>query len=321
LGGDSDSIRLGTGPVDSHSHRAGQALAVAVDRHSDSLTLTVEPIGTASERLYAASERAVGAVGVDNTTLYRANQNQGAFDLDPVESLPHQGFMYGRLDHYWLTATDLDSTGGRDSIANLPDEVTVYPVQPGTPSRLVAGQLLREAGLWNAVRIDNRPRQQVPEAVEAGEIDVFPAVEINGQELAPWCQEIDDRVGERLGVLPVDDTFQSTIETAPNAITAEIEPTGWERADLPSAIDGWSLPRQWLFDATVDSEAVAELTRVAHEETETIQSVDRLALDRTEPTVMTAGVIPEIPVHEGVVSVFESLGVWESEWTRGNAVE
>lgn len=315
LGGNEYSIRLGVGPVDSRSHQAGRALAVAVNNHSDSLSLTVEPIGTASERLYAAAEGTVDAVGVDNTTLYRASQGRGAFDLDPVDSLPHQGFIYGRLDHYWLTTADLGST------AEFTDEMTVYPIQPGTPSRLVTGQLLRETGIWDAVRIDNRPRQQVPEAVDGGEIDVFPAVEINGQEPAPWCQQIDDRLGERLRVLSLDDNFRSTIETAPNAVWDDIEPTGWERADLSPTVGGWSLPMQWLFDSAVDSEAVAELTRIAREELETIQSVDRLALDRTEPAAMTESVIPTIPVHEGVASVFEDLGVWESGWTGGDAVE
>ena len=314
LGGNRQRLTLGVGPVGSRSHRAGQALSVAADRHADGLALGVESVDGATERLYGLTEGRFAAVGVDNTTLYRAAEGLGVFEFDPVEDLPHQGFGYGRLDHYWLT------TSGTSSTADL-DGLTVYPVQPGEPSRLVTEQLLRAADRWESITADNRPRDRLPAAVDTGAVDVVAAVEINGRRLAPWCQALDDRAGDRLGVLSLGDEFQSAIAEAPNAVDREIEPTGWESASLPTAVDGWSLPKQWLVDPSADSEAVAELTRIAHEHSETIRAVDELALDYAEPAALTAAVVGDYPVHEGATTAFRELGVRNDDWTVGDAAD
>ncbi|MEA1930913.1 MAG: TAXI family TRAP transporter solute-binding subunit [Euryarchaeota archaeon] len=312
LGG-SQRLTLGVGPVGSRSHRAGQALSVAADRHGEGLSLGVESVDGATERLYALTEGGFAAVGVDNTTLYRAAEGEGVFDLDPIEDLPYQGFGYGRLDHYWLTTGDAESTADLDGR-------TVYPVQPGEPSRLVTEQLLRAADRWESVEIDNRHRDRLAEAVETGTVGVVAAVEINGQRLTPWCRALDDRVGSRLGVLEPDNAFESAIAAAPNAVGREIEPTGWAAATL-SRVGGWSLPMQWLVAPSADSEAVAELTRIAHEHRETIRAVDELALDRSEPAALSAAVLGDQPIHEGVAAAFQELGVWDDDWTVGDAVD
>jgi hypothetical protein len=313
LGGGGQRLTLGVGPVGSRSHRAGQALSVAADRHGEGLSLGVESVDGATERLYALTEGQFAAVGVDNTTLYRASEGVGVFDLDPIDDLPYQGFGYGRLDHYWLTTGDVEST------ADL-EERTVYPVQPGEPSRLVTEQLLRGADRWESISVDNRHRDRLPEAVDTGAVGVVTAVETNAQRLTPWCRALDDRVGGQLGVLDLDDAFRSAIAEAPNAVGREIKPTGWEAATL-SPVGGWSLPMQWLVAPSADSEAVAELTRIAHEHRETIQEVDELGLDRTEPAALSAAVLAEQPIHEGVAAAFQELGVWDDDWTVGDAVD
>lgn len=316
LGG-GERLTLGVGPAGSRSHAAGQALAVAVDRHADGLRLDIESITGPNERLYAASEDRLSVVAVDNTTLYRASEQRGAFDLDPVDPLPYQGFCYGRLDHYWLRVTGSEPTAAEPA-ADLGGQ-TVYPGQPGEPSRLVTEQLLREADRWDATEIDNRHRDRIPEAVDSGEIDRLVAVEINGRQPAPWCRRVDQQVGDRLGIGPIDDEFEGAVEDAPNALAREIEPTGWQTAAVGQAVDGWSLPMQWIVSPEADSETVAELARIAHEHGETIRSVDELALDRSEPAAMTAAVMAELPVHEGVVAVIEASEGWNDDWTVGDA--
>lgn len=310
-GGGGQRLTLGVGPVGSRSHRAGRALSVAVNRHGEGLSLGVESVSGATERLYDLAEGQFGAVGVDNTTLYRAAEGIGVFDLDPIEKLPYQGFGYGRLDHYWLTTGDAESTADLDGR-------TVYPFQPGEPSRLVTEELLRAADRWESIQVDNRHREGIAEAVDTGTVGVVAAVEINGQQLAPWCQALDDRVGDRLGVVQSGDAFRSAIDEAPNAVGREIEPTGWEAATL-SRVAGWSLPMQWLIAPSADNEAIAELTRIAHEHRETIQEVDELA--RSEPAALSAAVVAEQPIHEGVATAFQELGIWDDDWTVGDAVD
>jgi len=319
LGGDSQRLSLGVGPVDSRSHTAGKALSVAVDQHAEGVSLSIESVKGASQRLYALSEGQFDAAAVDNTTLYRAIEGTGVFDLDAVETVPAQGFSYGWLDHYWLTASD--AAADLESTAEFSEELTVYPVQPGMSSRLVTEQLLRAADRWEGIGIDNRSRTAVPAAVDGGEIDVVAAVEPSGQRLAAWCQQLDDQVGDRLGALPVGDAFESAIESAPNAVGGQIEPTGWETARLPSAVDGWRLPMQWLVSPDADSEAVAELTRLAADHAETIRSVDELAVAHSEPDALAAAVIEDQPVHEGVATAFKALDIWDDDWTETDAVD
>lgn len=314
LGGDSQRLSLGVGPVGSRSQTAGAALSVAADRHAEAVTVGTESVEGASERLYALGEGQFDICAVDNTTLYRAIEGIGVFDLESVETVPVQGFCYGWLDHYWLTTRE----AAADSTADFGEEQTIYPVQPGIPSRLVTEQLLRSADRWEEVGVDNRPRGAVPAAV-GGEIDVVTAVEPSGQRLATWCQQLDERVGDRLTDLSVGDSFETAIEAAPNAVGGRIEPTGWERAALPEEVDGWRLPMQWLVSPEADSRAVAELTRLAADHTETLRSVDGLAVAHAEPAALAAAIVADQPIHEGVATVFRELDIWDDDWTEADA--
>lgn len=319
-GGGRQSLAVGVGPAGSRSHAAGHALAVAADRHSDSLQLQLTAIDSQSERLYGVDEEELAAAGVDNTTLYRASEKKGVFDLDPVEQLPLQGFAYGQRDHYWLAVASNEATP--TSTAGFADEFSggsmVYPGQPSEQSRLVAEQLLRDASLWAADRIDNRPTEAVPTAAENSEIDLLVAVQHRGR-LAPWCRRLDEQVGDRLFVLGVGEEFQQAIERAPNAVAREIEPAGWERAELGGSADGWGVSLQWIWSPAVEPETVAELTRIAHEHTDTRRRIDSLAVG--EPAALAGGVMPTLPVHEGAATVFEELGVGNSEWTVSHGAD
>ncbi|MFO7834962.1 MAG: hypothetical protein R6V31_13175, partial [Halohasta sp.] len=272
LGDSGQRLALGVGPVDSRSHRAGRALAVAADRHSETLRVATTEIDGQVERLYALGRGEVDAAAVDNTTLYRASEGVGAFAAEPVDPLPQQGFGYGWRDHYWLAAGEVESTAALTDAeeagageADAADASAVYPGQPGRPGRLVTEQLLRAAGRWEAVRVDNRPREAVAAAVDRGEISAIAAVETDGQRLADWCRRLDETAGDRLAAVPIGEAVAEAIAAAPNAVATGVEPTGWSRAALPDRVDGWRVPSQWLFDPAVDGAIGSELRGLARE--------------------------------------------------------
>lgn len=297
--GDTERLTIGVGPSGSRSYQAGHALAVAVERHSDDLSLRVESVGPPSQRLYAVDDGTVAGAGVDNTTLYRASEDRGVFDLDPIESLPYQGFAYGYREQYWL-AVDGGTTPA--STAEFGDRV-VYPGQPSEPSRLVTEQLLRDAELWEAAEIDNRPREALPAAVDEQAVDCLVAAQHVGRERTDWAAAVDEQVGERLAVVPTGSAFQTAIDDAPNTVARDIEPVGWETAGLGESVAGWAVPLQWLWSPTVDADVIAELTRIAHDHSETLRGVDGLALDGN-PDGLSQGVIDGLAVHEGAADVF-----------------
>ena len=309
LGGRREPLVIGVGPADSRSHQAGHALAVAVDRHSDRLRLNVTSVGPPSERLYELAAGTIDAAGVDNTTLYRASEERGVFDLDPIDQLPAQGVAYGRRDHYWLAVDDHhgdndDRDTDRDSepptASTLAADRTVYPGQPSTPSRLVTEQLCRNAELWNPERVDNRPRQNVADGVEAGDIEGLVARQ-DADRLAEWCRQLDRQVGHRLAVVPPGESLQTAINDAPNTVGREIEPADWANA-AAETVDGWGVPAQWLWSRAVASDAVAELTRIALEHAETLASVDPLAADGA---TLADGHMDELAIHEGAASALD----------------
>lgn len=318
LGGGRQSLTVGVGPAGSRSHQAGHALAVAVDRHSDRLTLNIESRGPQSQRLYAVSNGKVAAAGVDNTTLYRASEDRGVFDLDPIERLPHQGFAYGHREQYWL-AVDDEQTASPESTAGLADGRVVHPGQPSEPSRLVTEQLLRDADLWDSERIDNRPQSELAAALSERAVDCLVAVQHSGQELTSGSQAVDEQVGERLTAVPIEGSFQAALDDAPNAVDREITPVGWAHAELADTVDGWVVPMQWLWSPSTDPEVVDELTRIAHDHSETIRSVDPLALDGTADG-LSESVVDGVALHEGTATAFRTLDNWNGDWTVGDAV-
>lgn len=309
LGGRRQPLTVGVGPTGSRSYQAGHALAVAVDRHSDQLRVRIESVGPPAERLYALAAGETDAVGVDNTTLYRASEEIGVFDLDPLEQLPAQGFAYGGREHYWLTVDghsgehdgrDEDRNDELPTAATLATDRVVYPGQPSTPSRLVTEQLLRDADLWDTEQVDNRPRQTVADGITDDEIGLMVARQDTGQ-LAEWCRQLDGQVGQQLAVIPPGESLQAAIDDAPNTVNHEIEPDGWTNA-ATETVDGWEVPSQWLWSRDIDSEAVTELTRIAAEHAETLASVDPLTIDRA---TLADGHMGELAIHEGAADALD----------------
>jgi len=313
--GDTERLTIGVGPPDSRSYHAGHALAVAVDRYSDHLSLRVESDAPPSQRLYAVSTGDLAGAGVDNTTLYRASERRGVFALDAIEELPYQGFAYGRREHYWLAVENGPIPA---STAEFDDRV-VYPGQPSEPSRLVTEQLLRDADLWETVEIDNQPRETLPEALSEHAIDCLVAVQHSNRALSSGSQALD-AADNRFTVVPAGSSFQTAIDNAPNALAYDIEPDSWEHVELAEAVEGWAVPMQWLWSPTVEPNVVAELTRIASEHSETLREVDALALDG-EPDTLAESVIDTVPIHEGTAEVFDTLDGLDSDWTVGDAAD
>ena len=309
LGDSRRRLTLGVGPVGSRSHRAGRALAVAAERHSETLRITTTEVDGRVERLYALDRGEIEAAAADTTTLYRAAEGVGAFATEPVEPLPQQGFGYGWRDHYWLAAIDTGSTAaltdannaGADDAGDASDAGAVYPGQPGRPGRLVTEQLLRAAGRWEPARIDNRPREAVAAAVGRGEIGGIAAVETD-RRLADWCRRLDEAAGDRLAAVPIDEAFAGAVDAAPNTTATAIAPTGWNRAAVPEQVDGWRVPSQWLFDPAVDGAVVAELRALAYDHAGILDGVGAPAGGEA---AVGGAVMPSLPVHEGVIDAVE----------------
>lgn len=314
---DEYTITIGGTSTGSSTQAAGQALARAASQHSDTVSISVQETDGWTANLYEYDGGQIPAMGVDNNSLAKAMADDGPFEEEPVDTLPHQGFMFTSLQIHWL---GLEGSG-IESTADLRDGgYTIYPIQPGFGTRLLTEEIIKNAGLWEQNEILNVDTGDIPGAVEEDRVDALCMYGANGVELSGWCQEVDVRSDERLYILEVDDEFRQVIEDHPGAILEEFEPYGYNQdvTQVTDTVVSWSLAGQWAFSPEIPPDATREVCRLAIEHDDTIRESDPTTLEYT-PEIMTATVIPDLEVHEGVANFFEDEGVWEDNWTRGEA--
>ena len=126
--------------------------------------------------------------------------------------------------------------------------------------------------------------------------------------------------GGGLHAVETDDEFAQVIEDHPGAIHTEIEPYGWEQdvTDVTDTVDSWALAAQWAFGPEISADAVYEICRLAFEHDDAIRESDPTTLDHTAES-MTETVMEDVEVHPGAADFFEEQGVWNDDWTRGEA--
>ncbi len=313
--GEVTTITIGGTSTGSSTQAAGQALARAASEHSDTIEISVQETDGWTANLYEYDDGQIPAMGVDNNSLAKALAEEGPFEEEPVEDLPHQGFLFTSLQIHWV---GLEGSGVESTQDLREGGYTIYPIQPGFGTRLLTEEIIKEADMWDQNDILNVDTGDIPGAVEEGRVDALCLYGSNGVDLSGWCQEVDVRSGEGLYLLEVDDDFKQTIDDHPGAILEEIEPYGYEQevTDVTDEMVTWSLAGQWAFSPDIPAEATREVCRLAIEHEETLRESDPTTLEYS-PEAMTQTVIPELEVHAGVANFFEDEGVWDDSWTRG----
>lgn len=320
-GGDGDgpvTLTIGGTSQGSSTQAAGQAFAQAANQHSDVIEISVQVTDGWTANLYEYDSGEIPGMGVDNNSLAKALNGGGPFADEPVDQLPHQGFQFTSLDIHMVA---LESSGVESTEDLREGGYTIYPIQPGFGTRLLTEEILRDAGLWEQNEINNSDTSDIPGAVEEGRVDVLCLYGSNGVELSGWCQEVDVRSGGELQLIEIGDELRQTVEDNPGALLNEREAYGYEQEVDPLGVGEtvmWSLAGQWAYGPEVPAEATREMARLAIEHAETIRESDPTTPEYT-PELMANTVIPELEVHEGLVNFFEDEGVWQDNWTRGEA--
>lgn len=316
-GDEKETITIGGTSTGSSTQAAGQALARAASEHSETIEISVQETDGWTANLYEYDDDQIPAMGVDNNSISKAMAEDGPFADNPVEKLPHQGFMFTSLQIHWV---GLEGSGIESTEDLREGGYTIYPIQPGFGTRLLTEEIIRESGIWDQNEILNVDTGDIPGAVEEDRVDALCLYGANGVELSGWCQEVDVRSNERLYLLEVDDEFKQTIEDHPGAILEEFESYGYQQDvdDVTNTVTAWSLAAQWAFSPDISAEATNEVCRLALEHEDTIRESDPTTLEYA-PELMTQTVMEDLEVHEGVADFFEEQGVWDDGWTRGEA--
>ncbi|MFC6716492.1 TAXI family TRAP transporter solute-binding subunit [Natrialbaceae archaeon GCM10025810] len=315
---DKVTVTIGGTSSGSSTQAAGQALSRAVNEHGDgSFNVSVQETEGWTANLYEYDDDQLNAMGVDNNSIAKAMEDEDPFDEDPVDKLPHQGFMFTALQIHWV---GLEGSG-LESTADLQDGgYTIYPIQPGFGTRLLTEEIIKNAGLWEDNEINNSDTGDIPGQVEEGNVDALCLYGSNGMELSGWCQEVDVRSNDGLHLLEVDDNFRGAIEDHPGAILEEFEPYGYEQdvTKVTDTVVSWTLAAQWAFSPEIPAKVTKELARISLEHHDTLRESDN-ATPEFDLDFMTSTVIEGLEVHEGVADFFEENDAWDDAWERGEA--
>lgn len=300
--------------------RAGQAMARALNEHSDSLQFDPQTTDGLIANLYEYDSGAFPSVGSGTHGYSLAMNGEAQFAEEPVSTLPHLGPLYTRAHIYFVGREG----SGVEGVSDLREGgVNLYPIQPGFGTRLLTEQILQEAGLWEQNEIVNVSAGDAAGAVQEGRIDVAAVYDSNSAALAGWVQEIDVR--NDLYFLPTDDDqFIEVLENFQGAQALEYEPIGWEQemTRLTDTTYAWTLDAGWTFGPDVPDDVSYEICRVAHEHSDTLQESDATSFDYQDFEVHFAGGFLEgAPVHGGVADFLEENGAWNDDWTRGGDEE
>jgi TRAP transporter TAXI family solute receptor len=312
---DGETISIGTAGSGTPTEAAGQALARAMDQHSD-VTVTVESTDGWTSNLYEYDADSFYAMGVDNNSLAHARDETGPFENEPVEDMPHLGFQYTTLDMYFVATED----SGIESTDDLIEGgYEVFPLEPGAGTRLSTEEILTETGIWEVNEMLSTDFGDIAGVVEEGQVDAMVIYGVNGVELTGWAQELDVRSGDALQAIEVGDDVQQAIEDHAGLELEEVEPYGWEQdvTEYTDTVSVWALIGRWALGPEISEEAAYEMTRVSSEHWETIAESDGTTLDHSDPETMTEGLLEDIPVHPGVAEFWEEEGVWDDSWERG----
>jgi TRAP transporter TAXI family solute receptor len=316
---DGETLSVGTAGSGTPTEAAGQALARAMDEHSD-VSMTVQNTDGWTSNMYEYDGGSFYTYGVDNNSLSKARDGEGPFEEEPVDSMPYQGFQYTTLDMYFV-ATEESGIESTDDL--LEGGYDVFPLEPGAGTRLSTEEILQEVGIWEANEMLAIDFADIAGAVEEGRVDAMVIYGVNGVALTGWAEEIDVRSDGILQLVETGEDIQAAIEEHPGLSLEEVEPYGWEQ-DVTAYTDtthAWALIGQWVFGDEVSEHAAYEFARVSSEHWETIEESDATALDHSDPETMTAGVLEGIPIHPGVAEFWEEEGVWDDSWERGEAGE
>lgn len=317
--GNGETLSVGTAGSGTPTEAAGQALARAMDEHSD-ISMTVQNTDGWTSNMYEYDNESFYMYGVDNNSLSKARDDDGPFEEEPVDRMPYQGFQYTTLDMYLVA---MEETGIESTDDLLEGGYNVFPLEPGAGTRLSTEEILRETGIWDANEMLAIDFADIAGAIEEGRVDVATIYGVNGVDLTGWAQEIDVRSDDNLQLVETGEDVQAAIEEHPGLALEEIEPYGWEQdvTDVVDTTHAWALIGQWVMGEEISEEAAYEVARVSSEHWESIQESDSTALDHSDPETMTAGVLEGIPIHPGVADFWEEEDVWDDSWERGEVSE
>jgi TRAP transporter TAXI family solute receptor len=303
---------MGASTQGSSTFAGTQALQRAVSEHSDTVEIsTQETPGSGPANLRLFSQGDIDGGGVDNFAASKAANEEGEFADNPVDELPQQGFYLFNVHLYILTraSTNIETT------ADLAGS-NVWLNPPGTSVRPPTDLVLETAGLLENINSFEMSRDDLPGALEEGRIDAIVGYGVGYNALPGWLTELDARTDFR--AVETTEEFNQAIRDSAGVGFEEIEPYDWDQDLGVDTLGTWTMGQQFRFGDHLSPETVYEINRVAHEHYETAREANDTFPDFSDVELLTAAILPDQVVHQGIADYWQEVDVWDDSWEIGS---
>jgi TRAP-type uncharacterized transport system substrate-binding protein len=159
-------------------------------------------------------------------------------------------------------------------------------------------------------------RDDLPGALEEGRIDAIVGYGVGYNALPGWLTELDARTDFR--AVETTEEFNQAIRDSAGVGFEEIEPYDWDQDLGVDTLGTWTMGQQFRFGDHLSPETVYEINRVAHEHYETAREANDTFPDFSDVELLTAAILPDQVVHQGIADYWQEVDVWDDSWEIGS---
>jgi len=292
------------------------SLQRVVSNESDTVRMVVEetPGVPANLRLYDNGD--VDAVTMTNYGAIQAQDSEGPFENQPIDTLPQQGIGIAQYHMHWITSTEsniqtTDDLGGSN----------VFPLPAGWSFRQMIEELHEVEGTWAdiAPNVANLAPGDVADAFSEGRISAALAYTTNLSGVPGFYSEVDARID--IEFVEASDSWIQAAKDYERAdyVEAELAPLYEQDMGDFDTVPSIAAGLQLAFGEDVPDEVSYEIARISHEFVDDIKEGQSNYPDHGNLDMMTSMYLPtdyQLPIHGGVADFLEENNHWNEEWER-----
>jgi len=268
----------------------------------------------ANLRLYNDGD--VDAVTMTNYGAIQAQDSEGAFEEQPIDTLPYQGIGIAQYHMHWITSTESD-VETTDDLAGS----NVFPLPAGWSFRQMIEELHAVEGTWSDIEpnVANLAPGDVADAFSEGRLDAALAYTTNLSGVPGFYSEVDARIDMEF-VEATDSWIQAAKDyERADYVEADLQQLYEQDMGGLDAVPSIAAGLQLAFGEDVPDEVSYEIARISHEYVDEIKEGQSNYPDHGDLDMMTSMYLPteyQLPIHGGVADFLEENNHWNESWER-----
>lgn len=300
---------MGTSEQGSGSFSAGQAIQGVIRERSDRLRVSAQ-----ASQGHVANAREIGSsydlATLSNYLHVNAVEETGPFADRPPERPAHVGFSYTSSECFVATHADNDDIETYDDLAGR----TITTFGSGSALFPMTQSVFEALGINEDVDRREIALADYGSAMENRRIEACGVYSLLGGTSASGAmQELENRVDLKPVTMSDEERERLADLQAPEIV--DHSPEVYEWADEVTA---WVDTANVVFAGSADADLVYHATETCHGHWDAVRDAYGGVLP-AEDDLFVSGILPQLPVHPGAADYLEEQGLWNDEWTRGDA--